>query len=514
MKNKTLEELKSFLEISSKINSEITDENALLSVFLQSAMRLIHCESAFYVDFNRYGQRLKIKETSTGVLEKYKGTILEDKSVAFRCIECDHSIILSDVGGNVELSYAKKNLPDFQIDSLLAVLIKDSSRVYGIVEFFNKQKTSCFDAEDLKLVELLSVSFITAKKNFEKFKIVKNENQSYKEKLTDSVDFTFHNFVSASPVIEDLLEEVKLAAAGNSTILITGESGVGKELFAEQIYLHSSRKGFPFVRVNCASLSQTLIESELFGYVKGAFTGADTDRIGRFESADNGILFLDEIGELSLDMQVKLLRVLQEKKFEKVGSSKTISVDVRIIAATNKNLEKLVEEGKFREDLFFRLNVYNLKIPSLYERQEDIDVLSQYFLEKYSKESNKIFKGFSEDAKKVLHTYRWPGNIRELENAVARAVIIGKSDYIMASDLRLQIEQIENSLDFAEKNVSEMIDSNGQKTLKSALDNFKKVYVTKILEENNWNQTKAAKTLDIQRTYISRLMNELHIRDK
>ena len=513
MNSKTLADLKSFLEISSLISLKCVNEEELLSVFMQEAMKIVNSENSVFIELNRFTNKLECRFAAGEALLKYKGRFLEKKSVALRCIECQHSINLMNVFGNVDLSYAKENLPDFKIDSMLSILIRDSEHTYGIAEFFNKIDSQAFTIDDLKAVELISGSLIAAFKNCEKFKALRAENERFTENSTEKPDYKFHNFVYSSPVVKNLLEEVKIVAHGNSTVLITGESGVGKELFAEQIYLNSSRKGKPFVRVNCASLSPTLIESELFGHVKGSFTNADFDRKGRFEVADGGVLFLDEIGELPLELQSKLLRAIQERKFEKVGSSKTISVDVRLIAATNKNLEKMVREGKFREDLFYRLNVYNLRIPPLAERPEDIDSLSEYFMRKYAEESNKRFKGFSDSAKHLLHYYTWPGNIRELENAVARAVIVGKENYISADDLRLQIEKIENSSDFA-RDSAENYASSDDKTLKSALDNFKKAYITRILKENNWNQTKTAKILDIQRTYVSRLMNELNIRDK
>lgn len=513
-KDKTLKELKSFVQISSKINSQFNNEDALFLVFLQEMMHFLNCDDSVYVSLNKATNKLECKAAAGNVLSKYKGKFFEGNSVALRCLESENSINLKESVRGENYSIVSSNFPDLKIDTMLAVLIKDSSRAYGVAEFFNKRNLDSFTDEDLQIVEIFSSSLISSIKNFEKFNQINSENKTFKDKVSGNFDYKFHSFKFKSQNTKDLLEEVKIAAAGNSTILITGESGVGKEIFAEQIYLNSSRKNFPFIRVNCASLSSTLIESELFGHVKGSFTGADCDRIGRFEAADGGVLFLDEIGELPVELQPKLLRAIQERKFEKVGSSKTICVDVRIIAATNKNLEKLVEDGKFREDLFYRLNVYNLRIPPLRERQEDIDVLADYFLEKYSEQANKFFKGFSSSAKNLLHSYKWPGNIRELENAIARSVIVGKNEYITSEDFRLEVGELTNSVKFAEQNVEKIIELNKNKTLKSALDNFKKAYVTRILEENDWNQTKAAKILDIQRTYVSRLMNELHIREK
>ncbi len=285
-------------------------------------------------------------------------------------------------------------------------------------------------------------------------------------------------------------------------MLILGESGVGKELFAEQLHLKSDRSGGPFIRVNCAALPEGLLESELFGHVKGAFTDAVTNRKGRFEMADKGTIFLDEIGDLPLSLQSKLLRVIQSKSFEKVGSSETISVNVRIIAATNRDIEKLVEQQSFRSDLYYRLNVLPLYIPPLKQRLEDIPELASFFLKKFSHETKKDFSGFSEGAMSAILSYSWPGNIRELENTVERACVIGSPPYVQEDDLLLNIRTMPDNTTIADK------------SLKNVLNLFKKHYLQKVLEENDWNQTLAAQVLDIQRTYLSRLIKELEIKEK
>jgi len=320
----------------------------------------------------------------------------------------------------------------------------------------------------------------------------------------------YHSFVAKSPAVLDILKVIDSVAKMNSSVLIVGESGVGKELFAEQVHLRSDRKDMPFVRVNCGALSPTLLESELFGHVKGAFTDAVSNHMGRFEAADGGTIFLDEIGELPLDLQVKLLRVLQERKFERVGSSETISVNVRVIAATNRNLEEMVENGSFRSDLYFRLNVVPINVPPLRDRKEDLEVLSQHFLEKFRMEAGKDFKGFSEAAMEAINSYYWPGNIRELENAVERACILGTPPYIEPSDLHLPTGLDRHETQESSCGTSVLFDSGLE--LKDAVNEFKKEYITKVLIKSNWNQTEAARRLGIQRTYVSRLLNELDIK--
>jgi Nif-specific regulatory protein len=264
------------------------------------------------------------------------------------------------------------------------------------------------------------------------------------------------------------------------------------------VHLRSGRATNPFIRVNCAALPEGLLESELFGHVKGAFTDAVQNRKGRFELADTGTIFLDEIGDLPLKLQAKLLRVLQQHSFEPVGSSESITVNVRIIAATNKDIEALVEKGEFRSDLYYRLNVLPLHVPPLRQRKEDIPALADFFLKKFSRETNKHFAGFTETAMDLMLSYSWPGNVRELENAVERAVVIAKESRISARDLLLGSGSADT-------------DEYKGKSLKEALSIFKRHFIMKALEENRWNQTESAKVLDIQRTYLSRLIKELDI---
>jgi Nif-specific regulatory protein len=305
--------------------------------------------------------------------------------------------------------------------------------------------------------------------------------------------------ITKSPAILEKLEVLDRVAKTDSSVLILGESGVGKELFAEQIHEKSGRNGSPLIKVNCAAIPEGLLESELFGHVKGAFTHAVSNRQGRFEMADGGTIFLDEIGDLPLSLQAKILRVIQERQFEKVGSDVTVTVDVRILAATNKDIEDLVEKGAFRDDLYYRLNVLPIFIPPLRQRQEDIPELADFFLEHFKKETNRQFSGFSDDALQAMLSYSWPGNVRELKNCVERACVIGKNDRIGKEDLFFNGESAAYGGHITDRN------------LKNAVNVFKASFIRKVLEENNWNQTEAAKALVIQRTYLSKLIKELKI---
>jgi len=309
--------------------------------------------------------------------------------------------------------------------------------------------------------------------------------------------------IAKSPAIQEQIEIVKKVAKTDSIVLLLGESGVGKEIFAELIHQNSRRNSLPFVKVNCAALPEGLLESELFGHVKGAFTNAVSNRQGRFEMADTGTILLDEIGDIPLTLQAKILRVIQEKKFEKVGSDITVTADVRILAATNKDIEELVQTGKFRADLYYRINVLPIYIPPLRSRPEDIPELARHFLDFFMKQNNKQFEGFTQDALQAMLSHSWPGNVRELQNCIERACVIGKNNLVGHEDLF--IKQADSP------------DIRGQITdrnLKKAINVFKANFIRKVLEENNWNQTETARVLAIQRTYLSKLIKELKINVK
>jgi len=370
----------------------------------------------------------------------------------------------------------------------------------GVIEILNKQGETGFTLSDLEVLEILANQAAIAYHNASYLQRSRDEIFVLQDQI--ATDRGYHTLIARSPVILEKLDIVERVAKSDSSVLILGESGVGKELFAEQLHLKSDRVSGPFVRVNCAALPEGLLESELFGHVKGAFTDAIANRKGRFEIADKGTIFLDEIGDLPLSLQSKLLRVIQNKAFERVGSSETITVDVRIIAATNRDIERLVAEQKFRSDLYYRLNVLPLYIPPLRQRIEDIPELANFFLKKFRHEVKKEFLGFSEGAMSAILSYSWPGNIREFENTIERACVIGKPPYIKEEDLLLNIRAMPDNNSYTDK------------SLKSVLNLFKKHYLQKVLEENDWNQTTAAQVLDIQRTYLSRLIKELEIKEK
>lgn len=310
---------------------------------------------------------------------------------------------------------------------------------------------------------------------------------------------------SKSAKMREILYLAKRVAAADSTVLIMGETGTGKEVVCAAIHNWSGRKDQPFIKVNCGAIPDNLLESELFGYEKGAFTGAVNAKPGRFEIADRGTIFLDEIGDISPSLQVKLLRVLQEKTFEHLGGLASISSDVRVIAATNKNLKKAVEEGEFRQDLYYRLNVVPINLPPLRERREDIEDLIQYFLQKAACISGSSKpKKMNREAMECLKQYSWPGNIRELENIVERCVVITSGDRIGADSLPPEITGCGNCK-------ADMLINGGESTLNSAIDHKEKEVILKALSDNNDNKTKAALQLGISRRSLHRKIQKYGI---
>jgi len=320
------------------------------------------------------------------------------------------------------------------------------------------------------------------------------------EKISEPKN-TFHGLVGSSPIMNDIYSLIERISNSKATVLLRGESGTGKRMIAHAIHLaDAKRKDKPFIEVPCGALPRDVIESELFGHTKGAFTDAINDRKGRFELADGGTILLDDIDGFSLDMQVKLLRVLQHKEFERVGDHKTTKVNVRIIASTNQDLEKLVAERKFREDLYYRLNVISLRVPPLRERKEDLLLLLHYFIDFYAKENFKTIKGISSQAQEVLTEYNWPGNVRQVENIIERATILDTDGVIDTNDLPSVIltgnEVVQNEPQVVSQEVGDLA------PLRRALQEPEKVYILKVLKEVGWNKKQAAKKLGVNRTTL------------
>lgn len=489
--------LETLIEINNLINANYGDLNDLFTKILESATKLTDSEASSLLLVDSESDRLHFIIALGAKGQEVKSfTLKMGEGIAGWVAENNTSLIVHDVEGDSRFFDGIAKSVGFSTRSILAVPMRAKGQCVGVLEMINKRQESYFDQDDLTWLEIFATQAGIALQNARSFQEVKKELLILKDQLSDREGY--HPFLYKSQAIGALLELTKKFAQTSSSVLILGESGVGKELFAEQIHLNSPRASGPFIRVNCASIPDHLLESELFGHVKGAFTDSHENKKGRFEMANGGTILLDEIGEMPMALQAKILRVLQSKVFERVGGTEPIKSDVRVIASTNVNLKSAIETGRFRSDLYYRLNVLPLEIPPLRERPEDIGVLSDFFLKKFALKNKKPKLTFTSEAIQLLNSYSWPGNIRELENTIERAVVLSANKEISAADLHLRDH---------ENQPKEL----AVQDLKAAINLFKAQYIKRVLEENEGNQTKASSALGIQRTYLSKLLKELEI---
>ncbi|MGZ3494971.1 MAG: sigma-54-dependent transcriptional regulator [Thermodesulfobacteriota bacterium] len=401
-------------------------------------------------------------------------------------------IILPDLDGLKVLERIKQSDPD-----VIVIMITATKTVKTAVEAMKlgayDYVTKPFDIDELRLIISRSLST----------KALEQEVKYRREEMDKSFDFG--NIIGKSKSMKEIFKVVKQIADSKSTALIMGESGTGKELISRAIHYNSNRKGYPFVTINCAAIPETLIESELFGHEKGAFTNAIERKLGRCEVAHQGTLFLDEIGELSLATQAKILRFLEEREFNRVGGSKTIKVDVRLITATNKDLNQMIKKALFREDLYYRINVVPILIPPLRERKEDIPLLVEHFINRFSVENNKNVKGITKEALDLMMQYEWPGNIRELENLIERVIALTSNPYIQINELPLSFKNVPK--------INELKDSilNRKVSFLEAEEEFEKEVILDALKKTNYIQSRAAEILGISRRILKYKMDKLGI---
>jgi DNA-binding NtrC family response regulator len=431
--------------------------------------------------------------------ESYKVDLAENGSQALEMIrDKDYGVVLLDL-----------MMPGVDGLEVLEELKKTENRPVAVV-------LTAFASIDkaVRATKLGAFDFITKPfKNDELLLAVKNamehrqlveENQRLKKSLLER--YGFRNLIGKSAAMQQIYDLIAQVAPRRSTVLIQGESGTGKELVAKAIHASSGRSDAPFTAINCGNIPSELLESELFGHVRGAYTGAISAKKGLFEAADGGTLFLDEVATLSLEIQAKLLRVIQEREFRRLGSLESIKVDVRILAAASMDLEAAVRQGTFRDDLYYRLNVIVLKIPPLRERIEDIPLLSEHFIRKYGEENQREGLVLEPSALKVLMDHDWPGNVRELENVIERAVVLAPSDSITANLFPKSITTpffAESSVRFAPDNIS----------LKERVGNFERALILAALEKTDWNQKKAAQLLSVNATTLSEKLKRLKIKE-
>ena len=490
--------VETLIELNSLINSDFSEDRTLLTRIVESAMKLSDGEAASLLLLNRSDNKLyfEIALGSKGA-DVQKFSLNLGEGIAGWVAKNNKSLIVNDVERDQRFFSEISKSIGYRTTSILAVPMRIRDRCMGVIELINKKEGKRFSELDLQWLEIFANQAALALSNAQFFSKAKSEIAVLQDSIQTSRGF--HTLVFESKELDQVMSVVKKVGGTNSTVLILGESGVGKELIAEQIHLHSRYVDKPFVRVNCAALPEGLLETELFGHVKGAFTDAISDRIGKFEQAQDGTIFLDEIGELSLPVQAKLLRVLEDGVFEPIGSNEQRKVRARVISATNRNLLELVASGEFRQDLYYRLNVIPVTVPPLRKRRDDILPLARYFLQLAGRDMNKTGLQFETSAIHALEEFSWPGNIRELKNVVERAVVLSQDRLIRRDLLLLGQSPLENSEEFQGKN------------LKESVNLFKKYFIIACLERNNWNQTAAAKELEIQRTYLSRLLKELNV---
>ena len=432
-------------------------------------------------------------------LDRVSGTtqaINVSRTIIRRVLKDGAALLIGDEDESESLN--TDSLIAAQSRSVLCVPLMMVDRALGVVYLDTDDPQAKFDENHLQLVTAIAAIAAVALENARHIEELQSEN----ERLQRDANIE-HSMVGESPLLQKVFQLISKVAPADSTVLISGESGTGKELAARAIHRNSKRADKPFVAVNCAALAESLLESELFGHEKGAFTGALAQKKGRLEMADRGSMFLDEIGELSPMLQTKLLRVLQEREFERVGGTRTIKIDIRVLAATNRNLEEAIAAGSFRKDLYFRLNVVQLQMPALRERPEDIPLLANYFTRKYAEKCNRKIHGISTEAQRRLMTYDWPGNVRELENAVERAVVLGTSDHILAEDLPEAIleanaEAIHSSTSNYHENVVRT----------------KRQMIVDAMKEAKGNYTAAAKALGVHPNYLHRLIRNLNLKSE
>ena len=445
----------------------VVDDDLLLRDFLSETL-------------NRSGYQVNLASTGEEALENIRKE--------------DYDIILSDVRmpnmDGMELLKTTRNfLPDAKVVMMTA---------YGTVQ------------NAVEAMKLGAYDYVMKPFSIDEIELVLKRALEHKQLLLENKllrsevigKYRFDNIVGKSPQMQKIFELVETVADTKATVLITGESGTGKELIAKAIHYNSPRREGPFIRINCAALPEGLVESELFGHEKGSFTGAIRQSRGRFELADRGVLLLDEISEISLHLQGKLLRVLQEREFERVGSGIPIQVDVRIIATSNRDLDRLIEQGKFREDLFYRLNVVPIHIPPLRERKEDIPALAQHFLKKYNLENNRQIKGISQKVYEMFLSYFWPGNVRELENYIERAVVTAKGKILTPRDFPKELALGRINLPSEEIEVG------------STIYEAERKLILKTLKAQGGNRSKAAEILGISTRTLRNKLHEYGLKDE
>ena len=463
------------------------DLSELLDALMDAVIEITNADKGFLVLLE--GDTIDVKVARNLNRENIADAVSQlSDSIIAKVVRSRRPVIVSDAMRDDEFS-AAKSVMQLKVSSVICVPLLDRGRLLGLIYVGNDSIRDLFQQDTLRILTVFSSQASLIVANALLLNELRVDNKRLNERLEQ---YRFGEIVGTSPPMQQVFRKVEKIAATDISVLITGETGTGKELIAREIHNRSPRHGKAFVTINCGAIPENLLESELFGHVKGAFTGAVANKQGKFQAADGGTLFLDEIGEMPIELQVKILRALQERVVYRVGDTRPETCDIRILAATNRDLDKEIAGGRFREDLYYRLNVVNVELPPLRQRGEDVLVVARYLLSRYSREYDVKVKGLSPNAAVAIRKHSWPGNIRELENRIKKAIVLCESSVIGPDDLGLTGDVLPQIL-----------------TLAEAKDKFQRDYINEVLALNNGNRTKTARDLGVDpRTVFRHLEKE------
>jgi transcriptional regulator with GAF, ATPase, and Fis domain len=463
------------------------DVQQVLEEMMDSAIELTRADKGFLILME--GERMAVKvarnirpqDAAAVDLETESGGVSD--SIVAKVVQTKRPIIVHDALHDSEFSQSE-SVVNFKLSSVMAAPLLDKGQLMGLLYVGNDRVVSRFESPDLELLTVFAAQASLIVKNALLVNELRLESADLRRKLDEA---TFGELIGACPGMREIFRRIDKVAGTDISVLIGGETGTGKEMLAREIHRRSSRAKGPFIAINCGAIPENLLESELFGHVRGAFTGAVATRIGRFQAANSGTLFLDEVGDMPMALQVKILRALQERTVVKVGDSRPENVDIRVIAATHRVLEEEVKAGRFREDLYYRLNVIKLMVPPLRERGDDVLMLARYFLRAFAEEMKSPARTFSKGALEAMHRHTWPGNVRELENRIKKAIVLSDKSVIGPEELELTQDAMEPILPLAD-----------------AKADFQRRYINQVLERNSGNRTKTARDLGVDARTIFR----------
>jgi Nif-specific regulatory protein len=499
----TQQRLQGLTEISELLMSAVEPER-VVAVILEAATQLFEVEGCSLALLDRVRQELAFV-IMAGPAQVDEFRIALGQGIGGWVAQTGEGVVCNDVSQDPRWFGGIDRQTHYTTRSIVCAPLKQHDQIIGVIQALNTVRPEGFSDEDLQFLTALGGLAGTALVRTQAFARVRNAGAALQEVIQER----YRLVIGHAPAWHEVLRIARTVAARNTTVLLLGESGTGKEVVARAIHQWSPRAEQPFIAINCVALTPDLLASELFGHERGAFTGAMAQKKGKFELADGGTLFLDEIGELAPELQVKLLRVLQDKEFQRVGGVRDIRVDVRILAATNRDLHQAMQRGTFREDLYYRLNVVAITLPALHERRADIPAFVHHFIAHYSREVNRPGLGITQEAVDMLQAYRWPGNVRELQNAIERAVVLTSGPSITPADFPAEIRQAVRSL---ANTAPDTLSIDATLPLNEAVVVFKRVRVRQALMEAGGNQREAAKLLGVQPSNLSRLMSTLGLR--